>query len=416
MIRHGNLSVPVIGVANSGWTLDQLRDRARASLQGVRRRRRRGGLRQADVAAAVHRRRLRRPRHVREAAQGARRRQAPDALPRHPAQPVRQRHRALGKSGCAGRRPRRRREAVRPRPRDRARAQPDPPLRLPESRPSSASTTISARKRSRTCCSSASPTRSSSRSGTATTWIPSRSRWPKSSASQGRGKFYDETGAIRDVIQNHLLQVVGYLAMEPPNAVDADRIRDEQVKIFRAIKPLKPENVVRGQFTRLPEEPGVAPGSTVETFAAVRLEIDSWRWAGVPFLIRAGKCLPLTATEVMVDLKRPPLSRLSPEESNYFRFRLGPEDRDLARRPRQEARRGDGVDADGARRGARRRPRRGRCLRAPADRRDGGRPDAVRPRGRRRGGVGASSTESSTTRRPCIRTRPGPGGRRRRTG
>jgi glucose-6-phosphate 1-dehydrogenase len=141
---------------------------------------------------------------------------------------------------------------------------------------------------------------------------------------QGRGKFYDETGAIRDVIENHLLQVVGYLAMEPPNSVDADRLRDEQVKIFRAIKPLKPENVVRGQFTGYQNEPGVQAGSTVETYAAVRLEVDSWRWAGVPFFIRAGKSLPVTATEVMVDLKRPPLSRLSPKESNYFRFRLGP--------------------------------------------------------------------------------------------
>jgi glucose-6-phosphate 1-dehydrogenase len=141
---------------------------------------------------------------------------------------------------------------------------------------------------------------------------------------QGRGKFYDETGAIRDVIENHLLQVVGYLAMEPPNSVDADRLRDEQVKIFRAIRPLEPDDVVRGQFDGYQKEPGVKPGSKVETYAAVRLEIDSWRWAGVPFFVRAGKCLPLTATEVMVDLKRPPLSRLSPEESNYYRFRLGP--------------------------------------------------------------------------------------------
>ena len=141
---------------------------------------------------------------------------------------------------------------------------------------------------------------------------------------QGRGKFYDETGTIRDVIQNHLLQVVGYLAMEPPNSVDADRIRDEQVKVFRAIAPIKPENVVRGQFRGYQNEPGVAKASTTETFAAVKLEIDSWRWQGVPFLIRSGKSLPVTATEVFVDLKRPPLSRLSPEESNYFRFRLGP--------------------------------------------------------------------------------------------
>ncbi len=141
---------------------------------------------------------------------------------------------------------------------------------------------------------------------------------------QGRGKFYDETGTIRDVIQNHLLQVVGYLAMEPPISIAADRVRDEQVKVFRAIAPLKPENVVRGQFRGYHGEPGVAPGSTVETFGAVRLEIDSWRWEGVPFFIRAGKCLPVTATEVLVDLKRPPLSTLSPVESNSFRFRLGP--------------------------------------------------------------------------------------------
>jgi glucose-6-phosphate 1-dehydrogenase len=140
----------------------------------------------------------------------------------------------------------------------------------------------------------------------------------------GRGRFYDQTGAIRDVLQNHLLQVVGYLAMEPPNSVEADRIRDEQVKVFRAIKPLQPENIVRGQVRGDRTEPGVAPASTVETFAAVRLEVDSWRWKGVPFLIRAGKSLPLTATEVHVDLKRPPLSRLSPEDNNYLRFRLGP--------------------------------------------------------------------------------------------
>jgi glucose-6-phosphate 1-dehydrogenase len=141
---------------------------------------------------------------------------------------------------------------------------------------------------------------------------------------QGRGKFYDETGTIRDVMQNHLLQVVGYLAMEPPNSVDADRVRDEQVKVFRAIAPIRPEHVVRGQVRNYQEEPGVAKGSATETFAAVKLEIDSWRWQGVPFLVRAGKSLPLTATEVFVDLKRPPLSTLSPEESNYFRFRLGP--------------------------------------------------------------------------------------------
>src|SRR6202142_275482 len=105
---------------------------------------------------------------------------------------------------------------------------------------------------------------------------------------QGRGKFYDETGAIRDVIQNHLLQVVGFLAMEPPTSMYPESLRDEQVKIFRMIPPINPTNLVRGQFTGYHQEPGVAPNSEVETYAAVCLEVDSWRWAGVPFLIAAG--------------------------------------------------------------------------------------------------------------------------------
>jgi glucose-6-phosphate 1-dehydrogenase len=113
--------------------------------------------------------------------------------------------------------------------------------------------------------------------------------------------------------------------MEPPTSLWVDAVRDEQVKVFRSIPPLKPEHVVRGQFEGYTKEPGVRPDSTVETFAAVRLEIDSWRWAGVPFLIRAGKKLPVTATEVLVDMKPPPLSKLSPQESNTFRFRLGPQ-------------------------------------------------------------------------------------------
>ncbi len=142
---------------------------------------------------------------------------------------------------------------------------------------------------------------------------------------QGRGRFYDETGAIRDVVQNHLLQVVAMLAMEPPTTMDHDALHDEQVKILRAIPPVRPEHIVRGQFEGYHDEPGVAPGSTVETFAAVRLEVDSWRWAGVPFVIRAGKQLPVTATEVAVCFQRPPLLRLAQKDANYLRFRLGPD-------------------------------------------------------------------------------------------
>jgi glucose-6-phosphate 1-dehydrogenase len=142
---------------------------------------------------------------------------------------------------------------------------------------------------------------------------------------EGRGRFYEEAGAIRDVIQNHLLQVVGFLAMEPPATTYAESIRDEQAKVFRMIHPLRPDDLVRGQFRGYRREEGVAPDSTVETFAAVRLQIDSWRWAGVPFFLRAGKCLAATATEVMVTLQRPPLSRLCPNETNYLRFRLSPD-------------------------------------------------------------------------------------------
>ena len=142
---------------------------------------------------------------------------------------------------------------------------------------------------------------------------------------QGRGRFYDETGAIRDVVQNHLLQVVGMLAMEPPSTMYHEAVRDEHVKVLRSIPPVDPGHLVRGQFQGYQDEPGVAVGSTVETYAALRLEVDSWRWAGVPWLIRAGKSLPVTATEVMVRFKRPPLTHISKSDANYLRFRLNPE-------------------------------------------------------------------------------------------
>jgi glucose-6-phosphate 1-dehydrogenase len=122
-----------------------------------------------------------------------------------------------------------------------------------------------------------------------------------------------------------MLQVVGFLAMEPPATTYAQSIRDEQVKVFRMIRPLSPDDLVRGQFRGYRSEKGVAPDSTVETFAAMRLRIDSWRWDGVPFFIRAGKCLAATTTEVLVTLRPPPLSKLCPNETNYFRFRLSPD-------------------------------------------------------------------------------------------
>jgi len=143
---------------------------------------------------------------------------------------------------------------------------------------------------------------------------------------QGRGAFYDQTGAIRDVVQNHLFQVLANLAMEPPVRTDSESIRDEKVKVLRAIPPLEPRNIVRGQFRGYRRETGVAPNSQVETFAALQLEIDSWRWRGVPFYIRAGKCLPVTCTEVLVQLHQPPtMYRGFDLQPNYCRFRISPD-------------------------------------------------------------------------------------------
>jgi glucose-6-phosphate 1-dehydrogenase len=144
----------------------------------------------------------------------------------------------------------------------------------------------------------------------------------------GRGKFYDDVGAIRDVVQNHLLQVLSLLAMEAPSAGNPDGERDQKSLLLKAIRPISPEDVVRGQYKGYKKEEGVAPRSQTETFAALRMFIDNWRWAGVPFYIRAGKSLPLTATEVVVQLKQPPLDVFeSPlnEPANLVRFQLNPD-------------------------------------------------------------------------------------------
>jgi glucose-6-phosphate 1-dehydrogenase len=143
---------------------------------------------------------------------------------------------------------------------------------------------------------------------------------------QGRGAFYDETGTTRDVVQNHLFQVLTNLAMEPLVRTDSESIRDEKVKVLKAIPPIDKKSLVRGQFRGYRSEKGVAPESAVETFAALRLEVNSWRWQGVPFYIRAGKCLPVTCTEVLVRLRRPP--KVFPSAAlmpNHFRFRISPE-------------------------------------------------------------------------------------------
>jgi glucose-6-phosphate 1-dehydrogenase len=150
---------------------------------------------------------------------------------------------------------------------------------------------------------------------------------------QGRGAYYDEAGAIRDVVQNHLLQVVALITMEPPAAADPDAVRDQKSLALKAVRPLTARDVVRGQFRGYLAEHGVAPQSQVETFAVLRLHLENWRWAGVPIFIRAGKCLPLSTTEVFVQLKHPPRVIFEDEEddvggpgrANYFRFRLSPD-------------------------------------------------------------------------------------------
>ena len=148
---------------------------------------------------------------------------------------------------------------------------------------------------------------------------------------EGRGAFYDGVGVIRDVLQNHLLQVVALLAMEPPVSPDADALRDEKVKVLKAMRPLDCTTLVRGQYEGYLDEPGVGADSTVETFVACRLEIESWRWAGVPFYVRAGKGLAATALEAVVELREPPRTLFTDKDlpsphANLFRFRLGHQD------------------------------------------------------------------------------------------
>jgi glucose-6-phosphate 1-dehydrogenase len=144
----------------------------------------------------------------------------------------------------------------------------------------------------------------------------------------GRGKFYEEAGAIRDVVQNHMLQVIACLVMECPSGSDHEALRDERGRVLQRIRTLEPADVVRGQFDGYRQEPGVASNSAVETFAAIRFRIDNSQWDGVPFYVRVGKCLPVTATEVLIRFKRPPrpvLDEPEPPLADYYRFRISPE-------------------------------------------------------------------------------------------
>jgi glucose-6-phosphate 1-dehydrogenase len=146
---------------------------------------------------------------------------------------------------------------------------------------------------------------------------------------RGRGAFYETAGCLRDVIENHLFQIVALLAMEPPAGRSYGFVHDEKAKVFQAMRPLRPEDMVRGQYVGYRDEPNVAKDSDVETYCALRLYIDSWRWAGVPWRLRSGKCLAQTGTEILVELKAPPQplfedSAPTSGRSNYLRFRLSP--------------------------------------------------------------------------------------------
>ena len=235
---------------------------------------------------------------------------------------------------------------------------------------------------------------------------------------KGRGKFYEETGVIRDVIQNHLLQVVSYLAMEAPSSTYDEAIRDEQAKVLRNVRPLDAgEPRARASSAAIATSPASPPTRSVATYAALRLAIDSWRWEGVPFFVRAGKSLARTLTEVTIEFKNPPqvvFTEPTPPMGNYVRFRLSPQVGIALGRARQAARRGDDRAAGRALGPRRRRAGQGRTdgrLRAAARRRHGRRRDALRAPGRRRSGLG--DRRPGARRRParCISTSPAAGAR-----
>lgn len=324
MIRHGHLDIPIIGVARAGWTIDQFREHARASLKE-----RGGGVDEAAFAKLAKLLRYVDGDYSTAATFEALRRELADAkFPIHylaiPPSMFGVVVEHLGSSGCA----KNARVIVeKPFGRDLASAKAlnktlhsvfgeSAVFRIDHYLGKEAVQNLVVLRFANTFLEPI-----WNRNYVESVQITMAERF----GVQGRGKFYEEAGAVRDVVQNHMLQVVGILAMEPPATTYNEAIRDELVKVFRQVKPLDPSDLVRGQFAGYKNESGVAKDSQVETFAAVRLDIDSWRWNGVPFFIRAGKCLPTTTTEVIVEIKRPPVAKLAHGAGNYMRLRLSPE-------------------------------------------------------------------------------------------
>ena len=326
MIRHGHLDLPIIGVAKSGWNLDQFRDRARDSLE------KHGGLDAdafAKLAARLH---YISGDYQDDATYAQLRRALGDAVrPLHylaiPPSMFESVTQGLAKSGCA-------RDAriivEKPFGRDLASAQAlnrtlltsfaeEAIFRIDHYLAKEAVENLIYFRFANTFIEPV-----WHRDYVASVQITMAEQF----GVQGRGAFYEEVGAIRDVVQNHMLQVMTLLTMEIPLDGGPDAIRDEKLRVLCAMRPLVPAEVVRGQFRDYHDEAGVSPDSQVETFAALRLHIDNTRWAGVPFYIRAGKQLPVTCTEVMIELKPPSHAVFdadSPGQLNYFRFRLSPD-------------------------------------------------------------------------------------------
>ena len=343
--RRGRLPPIVVGVARGGVTREALLERVRASLRAARRRHRPAGAAAARGQAPVHRRRLSRRRDVRRAARGARRRAPALPLPGHPAEPVRDGRRAS--SAVPAARPTRA-SSSRSRSVATSRARRRSTVRCSRwstSARSSASIISSARKRCRTCSTSASPTRSSSRSGIARTSSTCRSRWPRSSASRAAASSTRNSAPCATSCRTTCCRCWRSWPWSRRSAPAPRRMRDEKMKVLRAIRHPDRRDIVRGQYDGYRDEDGVGPSSDAETYAALRFEIDSWRWADVPFFIRTGKRLPVTATEVMATFRRPPqrlFDETLPRAGQLPALPAGPgPHRDRARRAHQGRRRGD---------------------------------------------------------------------------